>query len=248
MKIFGLIGHPLSHSFSKGYFTEKFKKEGLSDCYFENYDIPKAEDIYLLLKNVPCIHGLCVTIPYKQSVIPFLNRMDDTVKEIAACNSIKISNGILTGYNTDTVGFKKSLLSNLSLHHKKALVLGTGGSAKAVAYVLRQLNIDYLFVSRRSGAHHDNIIGYKEISSKTINEYTLIVNCTPRGMFPNINEAPFIPYDQLTSSHYLFDLTYNPTESLFLKKGKDQGATIQNGYDMLIYQAEASWKIWNENE
>ena len=245
MKKYGLIGHPLSHSFSQRYFSEKFKSENIRDSIFSNYDIPHINQIKDLLNNNKELIGLSVTIPHKQSILPFLDYSDKAVLEIGACNSVRISENKLYGYNTDQAGFQKSLQSKLLPHYKKGLILGTGGSSKAVAYVLKKMGIAYYFVSRRS-SDSTNIIKYSSLTNELINDHKLIINCTPVGMFPNIQDCPEIPYEFITPKHFLFDLTYNPEETLFLKKGKDKGAVIKNGYDMLIYQAEASWQIWNE--
>ena len=249
MRSFGLIGHPLSHSFSKKYFKEKFEKKGLLDCLFENYDLADIRDFQPLLKDIPSLEGICVTIPYKQSVIDFLDQTNDAVKIIGACNSIKIIDGKLFGYNTDAIGFEKSLLPKLRKNNTGALVLGTGGSAKAVTYVLNKLGIDFIFVSRNVDPDHSKkMIHYNQVTPELLGTHTLIINCTPVGMYPKIDQAPQINYSQINSAHYLFDLTYNPEESLFLKHGKQQGAQIQNGFDMLKFQAEASWEIWNKDK
>lgn len=242
---YGLIGHPLSHSFSKQYFTEKFIREDIRDTVFENYDLQTIEELKPLLNSGKNIKGLCVTIPYKEKVISFLDNSSDAVKQIGACNSIKIVDGKLFGNNTDAIGFKKSLVSKLLPTHRKALILGTGGSSKAVAYVLIQLGIEYKFVTR--SLEVTNSINYDQLTHEDIAQNNLIINCTPVGMYPNINDSPSLPYNAITKDHYLFDLTYNPAESLFLQKGKQRGSIIQNGYDMLIYQAEASWEIWNND-
>ncbi len=245
MRRFGLIGYPLSHSFSPAYFSQKFNKEGLSDCLYEAFPIKSVEELPSLLANNPDLEGLNVTIPYKKEILPFLNKSTEAVKQTGACNCIKIKNGILTGYNTDVTGFEKSLLTDLKPTHTKALILGTGGAAAAVKFVLKRLNIDFLFVSRKSQPDK-NILTYEEISSEIINEYKLIINTTPLGMYPDVNSCPDILYENLTKEHYLYDLIYNPDQTLFLEKGAEKGATTKNGSDMLIIQAEESWKIWNE--
>lgn len=245
MRRFGLIGYPLSHSFSPAYFAKKFADEGILDCRYDAFPIRTIDELSLLLNDTPELKGLNVTIPYKKQIIPFLHESSNAVKEMDACNCIKIENGKLTGYNTDVTGFEKSLLPKLNDKHISALILGTGGAASAVEYVLKKLSISYLFVSRKSQANK-SMITYNDVTSDLLNNYKLIVNTTPIGMFPDINEAPDIPYETLTTEHYLYDLVYNPAETLFLKNGAENGAIIKNGADMLIIQAEESWRIWNE--
>jgi len=242
MRLFGLIGYPLSHSFSKKYFTEKFEKEDLSDCQYELYPIATITELKELVKNHPGLEGLNITIPYKEQVLPFLNETDSIVSKIKACNCISVRKGKLKGYNTDVAGFEQTLKENLQPHHTKALILGGGGAAKAVEFVLRKLNIEFRYVSRKPSV---NNFSYEQLTPSIISDHTLIVNTTPLGMYPSVSEAPPIPYDALSSRHYLFDLIYNPEKTLFLKKGEKQGATIKNGYEMLVIQAEESWKIWN---
>lgn len=244
MKLFGLIGYPLGHSFSKQYFTEKFEKEGIVDCRFEAFPIESINDFPALLKNNPGLQGLSVTIPYKQEVLRFIDELSQEVKAIGATNSIKIQDGKLTAYNTDIAGFEKSFIQFLQPPHKKALVLGTGGASKAVQYVLRKLSINYLIVTRNKDGK-ENHITYNDIDKGMMKEYSIIINCSPVGMHPNDNIAPAIPYHLISVNHYLYDLVYKPAETLFLKKGKEGGAAVQNGYDMLLIQAEESWRIWN---
>jgi len=241
MRLFGLIGFPLTHSFSKKYFTEKFEKEGLPDCRYDLFPLTSISELPQLLKANADLEGLNVTIPYKKSVLSFLNERNELVKQVAACNCIKIINGKLSGYNTDVIGFERSLEKKLRPGHKTALILGTGGSSKAVAFVLRKLGIEYKTVSRKPSVNH---FSYDQLTPAMIEKYTLIINTTPLGLFPNITEAPPLPYEAITSKHFLFDLIYNPEKTLFLKKGEERGSAIQNGYDMLVYQAEESWKIW----
>ncbi len=243
MRQFGLIGYPLTHSFSKKFFTEKFEKEHLTDCRYDTFSIPSIDDLPGVLKNNPELCGLNVTIPYKENVLSFLDEKTTLVKKIKACNCIKISNGKLSGHNTDAPAFEQSLKEKLQPHHTKALILGTGGAAKAVEYSLRQLNISYKYVSRKPSAKS---FSYEQLTEPVMQEYTLVINTTPLGMHPNIIEAPQIPYHALTSRHYLFDLIYNPEKTLFLQKGEKNGAVIKNGYEMLVFQAEESWRIWNE--
>lgn len=240
--MYGIIGYPLLQTFSPDYFNTKFERLGLQECY---HKLPLAAigELEDVLRTHPELKGLNVTIPYKEAVIPFLHELHDTAREIGAVNTIRITNGKLKGYNTDVIGFRDSLQPLLQPQHKQALILGTGGAAKAVAYALTQLNISYRFVSRIPAA---GALSYTLLGPDTIAEYLLIINTTPLGMTPDINSAPAIPYQYLTSSHLLYDLIYSPAETLFLLKGKESGATIKNGYDMLIGQAEAAWKIWNE--
>ena len=244
MKLYGLIGYPLGHSFSKQYFTEKFEREGLTDCFFEAFPIKSIDEFSALLIANPQLKGLGVTIPYKEQVLQFVDELSDEVKYIGATNSIKITGNKLIAYNTDITGFEQSFRKGLQAVHTKALVLGTGGASKAVQYVLNKSGIDFLVVTR-SEILKDGFIHYNHIDQKIINGYKIIINCTPVGMSPNENTAPEIPYHLLTKEHYLYDLVYKPAKTLFLKKGEERGATIQNGYDMLLIQAEASWKIWN---
>lgn len=241
MRLYGLIGYPLSHSFSKKYFTEKFEKEGLMNCRYENFPIVSIEKFKTVLKLNPELKGLNVTIPYKEQVIPFLNEANDVVEKIRSCNCIKIVDGKLTGYNTDVIAFEYSLKKELKPYHKKALVLGTGGSSKAVSFVLEKLSIEYKKISRKPSEQY---LTYSEVTPELIADHHIIINTTPLGMFPNVGDAPPIPYDALTGEHLLFDLIYNPSKTLFLQKGEAKGATIKNGYEMLVMQAEESWKIW----
>jgi shikimate dehydrogenase len=242
MRLFGLIGFPLSHSFSKKFFTEKFEKEGLDDCRYELFPIESINQLEDVVRKHPELAGLNITIPYKEQVLSFLDEKDDAVKKIKACNCIVIKDGKWKGYNTDVLGFERSLREKLGPNHTKALILGTGGAAKAVEFVLTRLKIPSRYVSRTPSG--DNY-SYEQLTSSVIADYPLIVNTTPLGMYPSVNEAPQLPYEALTSRHYLFDLVYNPEKSLFLQKGEQQGATINNGYQMLVIQAEESWKIWN---
>lgn len=241
-RLFGLIGYPLSHSFSKKYFSEKFEQEGITDCRYELFPLAAIDELPALLAAYPELCGLNVTIPYKEQVIPFLDTQHSLVKAIGACNCIRIAAGQLQGFNTDAIGFQRSLQEKLLPDHRQALVFGTGGAAKAVCYGLRQLNIDYQLVSRRK--MYDQL-SYEEVTEKLLETHTLLINTTPLGMYPNITEAPPLPYEALTSHHYLYDLVYNPEQTLFLQKGVAAGARTKNGMDMLVIQAEESWKIWN---
>lgn len=246
MKLYGLIGYPLGHSFSKQYFTEKFEKEGIADCRFETFPIPTIDEFPQVLKSNPDLKGLCVTIPYKEQVLNYVTEFSDEVREIGASNSIKIVGDKLIAYNTDIAGFKISFEEHLQPHHKKALVLGTGGASKAVQYVLRQLKIDYLIVTRNIFLQN-GFVNYEFIDEALIKEYPVIINCTPVGMWPAEDKAPLLPYDLLTPSNYLYDLVYKPEKTLFIKYGEAAGATTKNGYDMLVLQAEESWRIWNRD-
>lgn len=245
MKQYGLIGEKLGHSFSKRFFTEKFEKESIDAKYdlFELANIDMIADLFTEKK--PC--GLNVTIPYKEQVIQYLDDIDQEAKEIGAVNTIQFRNVngkiIKKGYNTDVIGFRDSLLPLLKEHHKKALILGTGGASKAVAFVLGKLGIEYKYVSRRAA---EGSFTYGDLTQEVMAEYIVIVNSTPVGMFPKVDAAPEIPYQYITEKHLLYDLIYNPEETLFSKKGKEQGATTKTGLDMLYGQALASWKIWNE--
>lgn len=242
MRQFGLIGYPLSHSFSKGYFAEKFSVQNITNAQYDNFPIPSINDFLNLWEMHPTLEGLNITIPYKKEVIPFLDIISPEVQAIQACNCIRKVGASLIGYNTDVVGFEKSLLPFLKPHHTAALILGTGGAAAAVKWVFDKLNISHKSVSR-SGLH--GTISYESLTSKMMLEHTLIVNTSPIGMYPNIDQAPSIPYEFMNETHHLFDLTYNPPQTLFLTNGLRQGATIQNGLEMLYIQAEESWRIWN---
>lgn len=242
-RLFGLIGYPLSHSFSEKYFNEKFEKEGLTDCRFGNFPITSVQELPGLLDKYPGLQGLAVTIPYKQQVLPFLDSADGIPAGLKACNCIRISNGKLYGYNTDHIGFEKSILPLLQPHHTKALVLGNGGATEAVVFVLKKLGIAYSIVSRR--LHNGSSLTYDELTDALIREHTIIINTTPLGMFPKAEEYPSLPYSSITDCHLLYDLIYNPGKTLFLQKGEDQGAVIKNGYEMLALQAEENWRVWN---
>ncbi len=247
MKQFGLIGFPLTHSFSKNYFSEKFEKENIENCAYELFPIERIELINDLIKQRPNLVGLNVTIPYKESVIPFLHELDATAKAIGAVNCIKIENGKLIGYNTDAFGFKQSIKPFLETHHERALILGTGGASKAVYHVLNEIGIDCFFVSRdKSTLKTTKAFNYNELNEHVFNAFKLIVNTSPVGTYPNVSEAPEIPYELLTPNHLLYDLVYNPTETEFLKRGKQQGATAINGLSMLHQQAEEAWRIWHK--
>jgi shikimate dehydrogenase len=243
---FGLIGFPLSHSFSKGFFAEKFAKENIANTQYENYPIESIDQFKQLWELVPELEGINITIPHKKAVIPFLDHPSSVVKSMNACNCIRKYNGQLYGYNTDVIGFEKSLKPFLQPHHQKALILGTGGAAAAVAWVLQKLGISFKYVSRSSNA--EEVISYEALNNAILQEHLLIINTSPVGMYPHVNEAPTMNYESITDKHHLYDLIYNPAETLFLKKGKERGASIQNGLEMLHLQAEASWEIWNSEK
>lgn len=240
---YGLIGYPLTHSFSKKYFTEKFERESIIDHAYELYPIQDISRLPSLLLTEPELRGLNVTIPYKEQVIAFLDEQSSVVKEIQACNCIRIQEGKLIGYNTDVIGFEKTLERKLMPNHNRALVLGTGGAAKAVHYVLRKKGIDFLEVSRTPKA---GCLTYAAINIEVLSSHTLVINTTPLGMYPDVDQAPDLPYEALTEKHYLYDLVYNPSKTKFLQEGESRGAVIENGADMLVIQADASWDIWNQ--
>jgi len=245
-RTFGLIGYPLSHSFSKKYFREKFVQEGISGCQYELFPIASIELIMDLLQENRQLEGLNVTIPYKVSVIPYLNELEEAAAFIGAVNCISIQfrdgSPFLKGHNTDAYGFEESLKPLLAPHHQKALIFGNGGAAKAVKYVLQKLGIPYLSVTRTS---IPEAITYDQVTEAILQEHTLLINTTPLGMSPNLDTYPPIPYQFLSEQHLSYDLVYNPEESRFLELSKAEGAVIKNGMEMLELQAERSWFIWN---
>ncbi|GGG49023.1 shikimate 5-dehydrogenase [Croceivirga lutea] len=238
---FGLVGKNISYSFSSTYFSKKFEEKGLDNHSYENFDLTTIAEFPKLLEDSN-LAGLNVTIPYKEQVLPFLNDIDTTAKEIGAVNTIKFTANGIKGFNTDAIGFKQSLKPHLTQKHCKGLILGTGGASKAIAYIFKELDIAFKYVSRTKRVGH---LTYSELSKEIIQEYLVIVNCTPIGTFPNIEEKPNIPYQYIGNEHLLFDLIYNPEKTNFLKLGEEKGAKIQNGYPMLVNQAEAAWHIWN---
>ena len=241
MAKYGLIGHNIGYSFSKTFFNFKFEQENKNDSY-ENFDIPVVNDLSKILENNPDLKGLNITIPYKESIIQLLDKVDKEARKIGAVNTIKINeDGKLIGYNTDHYGFAKALMEFLPIKEKKALVLGTGGASKAIIYVLEVMNFKIIQVSR---TRTKNTITYTDLNRDIMAQNYLIINCTPLGTFPNIQEFPDIPYQYLTEDHLAFDLTYNPRESKFMKLSKDRGARISNGLKMLEYQAKKAWSIW----
>lgn len=245
MKKYGLIGYPLGHSFSMGYFNEKFKNEGISASY-ENFEIPSINDITGVIGTNPELSGFNVTIPYKEKVMDFLDSISSEARAIGAVNVVKVEHRgkeiVTTGYNSDVVGFVESIKPLLKPNQKKALILGTGGASKAVKYGLEKLGLEILFVSR---FQKDGTIQYQQVTAEIMKEYNVIVNCTPCGMSPHFDECPDICYDAIDDSFLLYDLIYNPEETLFLRKGKEHGASVKNGLEMLLLQAEAGWDIWN---
>ncbi|MDA3952614.1 MAG: shikimate dehydrogenase [Bacteroidales bacterium] len=247
MRFFGLIGKKLEHSFSPVFFKEKFEEEGIEDAFYNLYPLKNIDELNQLITDFSNLSGLNVTIPYKQDVISFLDEIDEDAKAIGAINTIKFdwikSKLKLTGYNTDYLGFIDSIKPLLKKHHKSALVLGTGGGSLAIAYALKKLGIIYTKVSRNP--KNNNELSYELLNKELISETKLIINTTPLGMYPDISQKPDIPYDSLTKEHLLYDLIYNPKQTEFLRKGEKQGAVIKNGFEMLIKQAEYSWKIWN---
>lgn len=252
-KLYGLVGRQIGHSFSRNYFTERFKKDELTHYDYVNFDLADISEFPEIIHNNPDLAGLNVTIPYKETVIPYLDKLSKKAARIGAVNTIRFTKSgtrdgagrnevKLKGYNTDCHGFKKSLKPLLQPHHQKALILGTGGASKAVAFALEELGLLYTFVSREPVG---NTIDYDRVNATTFDNHQIIVNCTPLGMSPNPDNCPPLPYEYFTPKHIAYDLIYNPEETLFLQKAKSQGATIKNGHEMLVLQAEKAWKIWN---
>ncbi len=248
MDTYGLIGYPLGHSFSKDYFNEKFRNEGI-DAEYLNFEIPAIENLAEVIDSHPDLRGINVTLPYKEKVISYLDYISPEARAIGAVNVVRVLHKgkavNLRGYNSDVTGFTKSIEPLIDSHHKRALILGTGGASKAIDYGLRSLGLETVFVSRfkRPGT-----IQYEEITADVIHEYNVIVNCTPVGMYPKVEECPNLPYEAMDSHTLLYDLIYNPDETLFMKRGLAQGATVKNGLEMLLLQAFASWQIWNGEE
>lgn len=245
-KLYGLLGYPLVHSFSQNYFNQKFESENI-DAEYINFEIPDVGMLMEVVAENENLNGLNVTIPYKEQVIPFLDEIDPAAKEVGAVNVIKFirdKDGLrLKGYNSDIIGFTDSIKSLLKPHHQSALVLGTGGAAKAVSYSLRKLGLEVQLVSRRKSA---NTLVYEELTKNDLKTHKVIVNTTPLGMYPNVDTCPDIPYRYLTSQHLCYDLIYNPDETLFLKNSRLAGAQVKNGLEMLLLQAFASYSIWNQ--
>lgn len=246
MDKYGLIGFPLGHSFSIGYFNEKFQNEGIDAEYF-NFEIPTIDDFPAVLESAPELKGLNVTIPYKEKVIDFLDAVSPEARAIGAVNVIRVSRRggklHLKGFNSDVIGFRQSIEPLLEKHHKKALILGTGGASKAVNHGLKSLGLETVFVSRYE---RNGMIQYDKITPEVVKEYNVIVNCTPVGMYPNVDDCPKLPYEAMDHDTLLYDLLYNPDETLFMKKGAERGATVKNGLEMLLLQAFASWEFWTD--
>ena len=248
MKTYGLIGHRLGYSFSKGFFTEKFEKEGLTDHEYVNFELDSISEFPGIFDKNPHIAGLNCTIPYKQEIMAYLDEIDEEAAKVGAVNTVKITataNGTkLKGFNTDIYGFENSLMPLLNEKHKKALILGTGGASKAIKHILNKNGIGYLSASIEPELF-DKEIRYEQIDENVIGEHLIIINATPLGTFPKVDVCPPIPYEAISPNHVLFDLVYNPEETLFLKKGKEKGATTKNGLEMLHLQAKKAWEIWN---
>lgn len=249
MEAYGLVGHPLGHSFSAGYFAEKFAREGI-DAIYTNFDIADIAQFTTLIAENANLRGLNVTIPHKQAVIPLLDELSAEAREIGAVNVVRIKHeadgAIRTkGYNSDVIGFVESLRPLLQSHHRGALVLGSGGASKAVVYGLKKLGITPLYVSRTK---RDDALTYEELTPEVLAAYHVIVNCSPVGMYPHVDEAPRLPYHLLTPQHLCYDLVYNPLETAFMRKASEQGAVVKNGLEMLHLQAEAAWNYWNADD
>lgn len=245
MEKYGLLGYPLGHSFSRGFFNEKFANEHI-DAEYLNFEIADIDEVRGILAEYPNLHGLNVTIPYKEKILPYLDELTPEAKAIGAVNVIQVThrhNKIhLKGFNSDVIGFSQSIEPLLELHDKKALILGTGGASKAVRYGLQKLGLEYQLVSRH---RNESCIQYEDITAEMLQEYTVIVNCTPLGMYPKVDACPAIPYEGLGPKHLLYDLLYNPDTTLFMSKGHAQGARTKNGLEMLILQARAAWEFWH---
>ena len=245
MDKYGLIGYPLGHSFSQSYFNEKFQNENI-DALYENFEIPSIENFPEIIETNPNLRGLNVTIPYKEKVISYLDVISPEARESGAVNVIKVErkgkSTYLTGYNSDVIGFTRSIEPLIEKYHKKALILGTGGASKAINYGLKSLGLETVFVSRY---RKPDTICYEDITPKVIKEYNVIVNCTPLGMFPHTDECPNLPYEAMNTQTLLYDLIYNPDTTMFMQKGAEHGATVKNGLEMLLLQAFASWEFWH---
>jgi len=244
MVTYGLIGYPLSHSFSKQYFDAKFADLGIKNAQFLNFELDEIDKIKTEVLPIENLKGFCITIPYKKAIINYLHNVSTEVEAIGACNCVTLRNGLLTGYNTDAIGFQKALVPKLRAHHTEALILGTGGAAAAIKYTLNKLGIIAQSVGR--SAPIANTISYNSLTHEIIKKHSLIINTTPLGTYPNIQSKPDIPYNALTSNHLLYDVVYNPASTAFLKEGELMGCTVENGYQMLINQAEENWALWNQ--
>lgn len=242
MDKYGIIGYPLGHSFSRAFFTEKFQREHI-DAEYVNFEIPSADMLPGIVQANPNLRGLNVTLPHKEAVIPMLDELSDEAKEIGAVNVIRVRDGRLKGFNSDIIGFMDSIRPLLKPWHQHALVLGTGGASRAIRVGLQRLGIEWTYVSRTPAPGR---LTYADLTSELMEHYQVIVNCSPVGMFPHVDACPDIPYQLLTDRHLLYDLVYNPQETLFLKRGAEYGAAVKNGLEMLHLQALASWRFWNE--
>ena len=245
-RLFGLIGYPLSHSFSASYFNRKFENEAFPNCSYHNFEMPSISGLPTLIEELPTLVGLNVTIPHKQSVMQLMTNLDPVAEKVGAVNTIRIERKsgetILAGYNTDVMGFELSLKSFIGQLKPRAMVLGTGGASRAVRFVLEKLEIPITLISRKES---NNTLSYSQLDQSIIQNHHLIINCTPLGTWPNVDAFPPIPYEGIHQQHFLFDLVYNPETTRFLALGSERGASIRNGYEMLIGQAEAAWQIWN---
>jgi shikimate dehydrogenase len=246
MRKFGLIGYPLTHSFSQRFFTEKFEREGIVDCVYTNFSLPSIEALPAVLADTE-LRGLNVTIPYKEKVLDYLDDLSPVARAVGACNCIRIESGRMVGHNTDAVGFERSLqplIIDSYYPHPRVLILGRGGAAKAVEYVVKRMGLEYRMVIR--GVKKDPTdLHYEEVDEAIVSRYKLIINTTPLGMYPHVDECAPLPYEAIGPDHILFDLIYNPAKTLFLLKGEERGAVVKNGHEMLVLQAEESWRIWN---
>ena len=242
MNTYALLGRNISYSFSRQYFTDKFDREGITESRYINFDIPTLDELPKLLQTTPDLRGMNVTIPYKQEVMRFLADIDPEAQAIGAVNTIKLTDIGLVGYNTDCYGFRETLRPLLKSYQTHALILGTGGASRAVAYALKQLGIAYSLVSRTPAS---GSLSYKELTQQILEKHFLVINCTPLGTFPKVADCPPIPYQYLSPSHLLYDLIYNPAQTTFLQRGAARGATTCNGLQMLVLQAEKAWQIWN---
>lgn len=243
---YGLIGYPLGHSFSRSFFTKKFQEEKI-DAEYLNFEIPEASTLLRIIQEHPHLKGVNVTLPHKVAVIPLLHELSPEAAAIGAVNVIRITHTptgetYLKGFNSDVIGFTDSIRPLLKSYHRKALVLGTGGASKAICRGLEDLGIEWIYVSRNSGPDR---LTYSQLTPMILKEYMVIVNCSPVGMYPKVDQCPSLPYECLTASHLLYDIVYNPTTTLFMKRGAEQGATVKNGIEMLERQAIASWEFWN---
>ena len=242
MEQYGLIGYPLGHSFSRRFFNEEFFPEHGIEAEYLNFEIPEADGLLEVVRTHPLLRGLNCTIPHKQAIIPLLDEISPEAREIGAVNVIRIRNGRLKGFNSDIIGFMDSLRPLLRPHHRRALVLGSGGASKAVWAGLLRLGLEPMQVSRKAG---DGVLSYEMLTPEVMADCTVVVNCSPVGMFPHVDECPAIPYELLSGRHLLYDLVYNPLDTLFMQRGRERGATVKNGLEMLRLQALASWKFWH---